>query len=92
MHRLLDDLYELQAFLAQREGELASSAGETLSAVAPEAVQVPVDTKTPCRYMLLVTFRYWNRVVDNRIVPSAMKSACRQRAVLSQDQAATQDA
>lgn len=39
--RVMDDLHELQAFLAQRSAELASGAGEALSASAPEAVQVP---------------------------------------------------
>lgn len=38
--RLVDDLHELQAFLTQRAAELASGAGEALSASAPEAVQV----------------------------------------------------
>lgn len=38
--RLMDDLHELQAFLTQRSAQLASGAGEALSASAPEAVQV----------------------------------------------------
>jgi hypothetical protein len=38
--RVVDDLYELQAFLAQRAAELGSGAGEALSASLPQAVQV----------------------------------------------------
>ncbi|KAG2493959.1 hypothetical protein HYH03_007889 [Edaphochlamys debaryana] len=38
--RLVDDLMELRAFLAQRKAELSSAGGEALAAAAPEGVSV----------------------------------------------------
>jgi CDK5 regulatory subunit-associated protein 3 len=57
--RVVDDLHELQAFLAQRATELGSGAGEALSASLPQAVQarLPAVACFVLQTLLLATRR-----------------------------------